>query len=309
MSKCYIIAENEKQLISNLEFLTNEYRKIQKRKNGINLKELFHVSKTNMQCHYDEELCKIYFDEIEVFYINNFFDRRYLQIKKASISNQHERRMSIKLPIRLSIIASIIYSGIFNYLGKEFQDGMILPFAELCKKLLEYKIPPERLKEYIVASIHVFELLAIIIIFLMVVIWIVNRGIDAIVRIEGGKNYNKKIGEKYEIDYIERLLEKNNYLLLKKELSIYEEAYFSIIEHLSYNYLIENHVEFDNVEKIEKEIMVKLLNTAAIYKLKESFEGICEDSVLVKSLIQRVYLKINGNSRRIRMHEGKIYLI
>lgn len=322
MSKKYVIAKNEEQRDKNLKYISKKYNEKHKLRNRGSKKgkiiwerlvvalQFWKYRTTTF--FFDEQLCKLYIDEIELFYINNFFSRRHLQIKKAHIAKEHEGQYSIKIPIFLSILAAVIYAEVFEKFGADFVKDVVTPIIEMCKQYLnifiEKKILQYNLLDVLFLGVDIIGLIVIVILFLLIIAWVVNQGVDFFVLIFNGMNFNKKVIEEYEVDYIEKIAEKDAYPALIDALKLYEEGFFDIVNVLTYNYLIKNNKEYDTIDNIENELKMEFLNSSALEELEKMSLEICDKAIVIKSLIHRIYLKLNGKSQNLKLVNDKIYL-
>lgn len=123
--KKYTIAQNEKELNNNLKFI-NKYHSNKKTYKSI-LKRLvvgfFYAILLKgfyIRHNYNKELCKMYSEEIDLYHLINDSSKKDLQVDKAFLNKKMDHRISVVLPIFISIFASLIYGLIFSYYLKSF---------------------------------------------------------------------------------------------------------------------------------------------------------------------------------------------
>lgn len=243
MRKKYVIAQNKKQRDNNFKYIVQKDNLEQKEKNEVNtirdclisVASFFRYDSIDLS--FEQRICRLYMDEIELFYINNYFDRRYLQIKRAHLIKIHEMRYGIRIPIILSILATVIYTVFFEKYGEKLLKNVVIPLGIILQKfceLLESLLEGDNLKNSIIEVIGItFEIAMLILLLgflILLTAFTISKVIDLFVIIFGGIDFCKKVAEKYEIEYIEKLVEQDQYHVLSKKMQLYEESFFPIME-------------------------------------------------------------------------------
>ncbi len=321
MRKKYVIAQNKKQRDNNFKYIVQKDNLEKKEKNEVNTIRDCLISVASFFRHdsidlsFEQRICRLYMDEIELFYINNYFDRRYLQIKRVYLIKIHEMRYGIRIPIILSILATVIYTVFFEKYGEKLLKNVVIPLGNILQKfceLLESLLEGDNLKNSNIEVFGItFEIAMLILLFgflILLTAFTISKVIDLFVIIFGGINFCKEVAEKYEIEYIEKLVEQDQYHVLSKKMQLYEERFFSIICLLTYNYLIRSNKKFDIIDNLEREVEKELLHSTALNELERLSSMFCDKKIVIKSLICRVYRQLNGKGQRLELIGDKIYL-
>jgi len=317
--KKYVIAQDQKQLSENLDYINVKYyghrQKMKQHSKWETVVFAFrHLFGSVQYNSMDKSLCELYVDEIELFFCNNYFENKSLLLEKAYLLKNQENGIGIKLPIFLSIIASVAYTYLNDVFMKEINSNMIRPFVEACKKFFEVMVKhPSLVNEFKMIINIGFRLIVLLLLIVFVaigIIWTVNLFIKLFVIVLGEMNFTKKVVGEYEIILLEKLCQQDEYKKYLKTIELLEnlERNFSgPIEALTYNYVLVTKKEISTIDSSVDELQNKLLCNPIIMNLDEKIL-ICGKKIIVKSLIHRVYLKLDGKTKKIYLKGDKLYL-
>lgn len=316
MREKYVIACSDEQKKKNYKYIYKKYEKDKKNNSGkkrrgwmkeiIPLLQFLRISESYY--FYDEKLCGLYIEELELFYLNSNFDKRRLQVRKAYLTKNNERYYGIFLPIFLSLFASVIYGICTDVFFKKLSDifkvvgNTSLIFFDLISKNAEYECI-DICKAYSQLIIYVFFFTLI---FIILVGYVVIKIVHVITAFIGGFNFSKITIKQYEIDYLDRLESNEEYFSLTKEIDRYSDKFFDVINLLAYNMIIKDG--YVSVENVIYELGKKLCTNPIIVHNNKFSTVLFEKDTIVKSIICRVLLKMKEKNSCLLLKKNRIFL-
>ena len=154
----------------------------------------------------------------------------------------------------------------------------------------------------------ILVIIVVIIVIVLMVLWgmlaFVNVLVDAVDEID----FSRKVAKEYEKEFIQRIINGNEYNELIKTLDVYEEKFFEIICRLSYNYLMINRKKYETIDNLTTEIVKILLDNPILEKIEVEANLLLDKKVLIKSLVHRAYLKVNDSSKWLQLKQDKLCL-
>lgn len=312
MKRGYIIARDDKERDKNFNYISRKYS-MGRPKNGSLIKfckRLFSMTFHLFAPYWDfsNEVCKLYMEEINLFYINNNFRRVDLQIRKSYFMEKKNHNSNIFLPILLSLAASIIYILCTKMFLTPLSD-VINHYGQSLKTFMSSFENMEFIKNNIRQIVIIAALYAFLWIYIMtsaiVLVWIIIKAIYALSTAIGGFDFNARVVKNYEMDLLEKIISNDNYFKIIEQLNAYEVRYFDVINSLIYNMVIREGAA--TIEDIETKLGEKLSNNQDIIRTKELCDFFDEE-LIVKSIICRALLKINQKSSNLVMRKGKVFL-
>lgn len=301
MKRKYIIAQDHEKMNANFKYITESYNystKDEKKKSFI--KYIIHLfdlyfGKMQVLYPYNKNLCFLYINEIKLFYVNNSFKRKDLEIQKCYLQQKYDRKKSVFLPIIISIIASIIYA-VFNtlfwgdlirfwHMLLDYVVTFINNLRTVDILLREMLIP---ILSSIIALVCMASLLLILALLPLPLIWMFSTFLSAHL---AGQNFSLIVAKQYEIDYIEKLSSSEKYFELIEKLDKFTDDFFGEINELAFSIAVRE--ELKDIDSIEKRLAEKYIsgNKMVNQVFNNSYFEICEKEIIIKSIIYRAFLK------------------
>ena len=310
MRENYVIACSDEEKDQNYKYIAKKYFRDKKNRNliGSIILALQSLRLSEPYYFFSEELCGLYIKEIELFYLNNNFCKRRLQIRKAYLIKKNERHYGIILPIFLSLIASIIYGicsgSIFEtlvYIINGVSD-ISLKFFDLIDKVAE--------NDYTEICKMYFQLIMFVVFFIVIMTllvgWIIIKIIHIISAFLGGINFSKITIKQYEIDYLDKLALNEEYYSLIKEIDTYSNKLFDAINSLTYNMAIKDGSVL--VENVICELEKKLSAAPNIIHNDKFSTNLFDKHIIVKSIICRALLNMKEKHSCLVLKRNRIFL-
>lgn len=309
MRRKYFIAYNERERRNNFKYIYKEYDKKSK-KEKISIKEYLIdyllILCFKKSCYsFDKHLCRLYTNEIKLYYLNNRHAKDDLRIRKAYLDEKNMRRTGIVLPIFISLIASIIYgicSNIFDVLFRNEDINVTLFFFDMVIKKITEVV-------YIINSsftvAQIIYLYFLIIIIILGTVWVLLQVVFLASDLLGGINFSKRTANQYEVDFLEEVLSNNDYFKAVDILETYEMQLFHVLNTLIYNIVV-NQGEV-TVVNIINELSTKLLKNSFIDYERKEFEAY-DDELIAQSIVCRVVTKINEKSPNLMLRGDVVSL-
>ena len=306
----YVIACNDQEKDNNYKYITKKYYRNVKSKGLIeNIISAFQSLRLSEPYYiFSEKLCELFIKELELFYLNNNFYRRSLQVRKAYLTKKNERYHGIVLPIFLSLIASIIYGivsgNVFRKLIEIINSFYNLSVQFFCfvREDVEY----DHIEIYKLYAELVIIVICFIAIVTPLIVWATIKIICIIAALFGGTNFSIITIRQYEIDYLEKLALSDEYFSIAKEIDTYSNQFSDVINSLVYNTVIKNGYAL--TENIIDELKEKLIINPIIDQNDIFSTDLFEKQIIVKSIICRVLLRMNDKKSRLLLKRSKIIL-
>lgn len=224
--KKYVIAKTRKDLKNNLKFLKKKYYKKRKKERSSwslrkkivyllnRMKEDFlslRLSETYLIC--DVGLYKLFVSEIELYYANNDFDIEVLYYIKNYKKKMYDRKFNVILPLIISILASVIWARFINTFLNSFIETFVSIGKNSWKIFEELLLQKIEFEETIPTVVLMLEAWFLIFLILVPLIWISRKVINVLAAFCLGINSEEDMAYRYEMDYVEKLLENESELI------------------------------------------------------------------------------------------------
>lgn len=310
MREKYIIACSDKEKDQNYKYIAKKYFHDKKSRSLMRRIILALRSLRLWEPYYffSEELCELYIEELELFYLNNNFCKRRLQVRKAYLIKENERHYGIILPIFLSLIASIIYgicsASVFKKLGDIVNNtyDVSVKFFNLIGKDVEYDFT-EIYKLYF--QFIIWTLLYFVIM-IPLVVGILIEIINLVSTFLGGFNFSKMTMKQYEIDYLDKLILNEEYYRLIKEIDICSNKFFDVINSLTYNLAVKDGYAL--VENVICELERKLSAVSIIIHNDRFSTDLFDKHIILKSIICRALLNMKEKHSNLVLKRNRIFM-
>lgn len=321
MSGKYVIATNEKELKKNLDYLSNKYYKQEFEKNGIVkfVLKRFQAAWKGLfggRRFYPvgNPLYSILSKEVELYYLNNYLDICDIRIKKAFNKKEQEKKNSVNLSLVLSLISALLYSWLSYVFDKDVRKGILLPFINTLKYVVENLSKIFNLAEYseelcnfnkwllelagvALVSVALFSVLCVVIIRFVSYLF-------------GERNFEDKVVREYELDFLERMSNEENHRMYTDAIAFlneFSEAFFWCIYIKAYKFLSDNNRTEGAIDELIHEIEGFFQENPILLGTRE-FDKIFDKKIVIRSLIHRAFLTFEGSEGKLVVEEGKIYL-
>ena len=296
--KKYTIAKNEKELHNNYKVIARKYFKKKKSTLIENLKQIallfwYAIRLKDISDIYEQKLCGLYFEEIELYYLNNDFSKRSMQIENAYLKRQQQRRYGIIFPVFLSILASLIYGVAFSgYLGS-FWTVLKNMNEMLHKQQLNWIDLIEFIADYRPGIFIFYPLLLVTMVIILV--WLIIQVVNLVGYFIGGPNTNRAIAEQYRQGYLENLISCDKYFELTEILSRHAETFSSYLEQTVNQGNLQKDI---TMESFEKEVEKEFFDSENI-EVDDEMIKIWGKSLISKSIIYRSFLSVERKGKKL----------